>query len=252
MKDDSITKELIEKERNNIIERRKLARVNEKLYQKFLNNEDFEKGHCNCCGDVLNQDNVSVRESSYTGLKRLRSTCKSCRRFIAFFKIVNANHIAKIALLDKSSYLYKFIKKLHIRKSYEKYTLGNLKLVTLRDDNFALNYNNPFYRGCSLCNEVKPIQEFSKQLRGSFRTQARCKECLSKLSVEYTRKSAEELTDTYIKGSIRQMVPGLQQEDITNEMIEERRLYLKINRLLKERGGGVYPSHYKLKLKSKR
>ena len=109
---------------------------------------------------------------------------------------------------------------------------------------------------CSKCKEVKPINEFYKHKRQKDGLASQCKCCESKINKEYYKKHLKEIKEQqkkykkehrkehrehtkkgkallknwYIKEKLIQS--GWRKEDITEEIIEEKRNMMKTKRLI--------------------
>lgn len=109
---------------------------------------------------------------------------------------------------------------------------------------------------CSTCGEVKPINEFYKQRDSKDGLHSRCKCCKNKKQKEYCKKHFKKikeynkkwkkehrkelnkykkhvvalLKDSYIKAKLIQL--GWEKENITEEIIEEKRNIIKTKRLI--------------------
>lgn len=111
---------------------------------------------------------------------------------------------------------------------------------------------------CSTCKEVKPINEFYKHKRQKDGLYSQCKYCANKVRKEYYKKHLKErieyqkkykkehrkehteynkkdralLKNWYIKEKLIQS--GWEKENITEEIIEEKRNIIKVKRIIKK------------------
>jgi hypothetical protein len=140
-----------------------------------------------------------------------------------------------------------------------------MKLKILTIDFFVVSlqkiYKNMETKKCSKCGEVKPINEFYKHKMQKDGLNSQCKCCVNKTNEEYRKKHPKErrkyqkkylnkykkehkeylnkykkehvvalLKDCYIKDKL--ILDGWRTENITEEIIEEKRNIIKTKRLI--------------------